>query len=161
MGFLFFGGGFVLVPILHQKLVVSLGWLSPREFLDGVAISNLTPGPIAVLATFAGYKMHGAIGAVVATLALFAPALVLMAILSHYYSRLKDLHQVQNLLAGLAPTVVGLILGAAALLAPGALHGLGGWVLFLGSLVLLLRFRWHPAFVLGVGALAGVVGWVR
>ncbi len=161
VGFLFFGGGFVLVPILHQKLVVSLGWLSPREFLDGVAISNLTPGPIAVLATFAGYKMHGALGAVVATLALFAPALVLMAILSHFYNRLKDLHQVQNLLAGLAPTVVGLILGAAALLAPGALHGVGGWVLFIGSLVLLLRFRWHPAFVLGLGVLTGVVGWVR
>jgi chromate transporter len=161
VGFLFFGGGFVLVPILHQRLVVSLGWLSPREFLDGVAISNLTPGPIAVLATFAGYKMHGVLGAVVATLALFAPALVLMAILSHFYSRLKDLHQVQNLLAGLAPTVVGLILGAAALLAPGALHGLGGWVFFIGSLVLLLRYRWHPAFVLGLGALAGVVGWVR
>lgn len=114
-----------------------------------------------MLATFADHKMHGALGAVVATLALFAPALVLMAILSHFYNRLKDLHQVQNLLAGLAPTVVGLILGAAVLLAPGALHGLGGWALFIGSLVLLLRFRWHPAFVLGLGALAGVVGWVR
>ena len=58
VGCVFFGGGFVLVPILQQKLE-SLGWLSPREFIDGVAISNLTPGPIAVLATFAGFHLHG------------------------------------------------------------------------------------------------------
>jgi chromate transporter len=161
VGFVFFGGGFVLVPVLHHKLVVSLGWLSPREFLDGVAISNLTPGPIAVLATFAGYRVQGVLGALVATVALFAPALVLMGLLSHFYSRLKDLHHAQNLLAGLTPTVVGLILGAALLLAPGALHALPGFALFGVALLLLLRFRWHPAFVLGLGALAGVAGWIR
>jgi len=161
VGFLFFGGGFVLVPILHQKLVVALGWLSPQEFLDGVAISNLTPGPISVLATFAGYRVHGVLGALVATLALFAPALVLMGLLSHFYGRLKDLDHAQNLLAGLTPTVVGLILGAALLLAPGALRGLPGFALFGVALLLLLRFHWHPAFVLGLGALVGVAGWIK
>lgn len=112
-GLAFFGGGFVLVPVLHHTLVVTLGWLTPREFLDGVALSNLTPGPIAVLATFAGFRVHGITGALVATIALFAPALALMALLSHFYDRVKDLHHAQNLLAGLAPSMVGLILGAA------------------------------------------------
>jgi chromate transporter len=161
VGFVFFGGGFVLVPILHQTLVEGLHWLTAREFLDGVAISNLTPGPIAVLATFAGYRVQGVIGALVATLALFLPALALMSLLSHFYSRLKELSRAQDLLAGLSPVVVGLILGAAVLLAPGALHGVGGLVLGLLALVLLLRFRWHPAFVLGLGALAGGLGLVR
>lgn len=161
VGFLFFGGGFVLVPILHQHLVVSLGWLTPREFLDGVAISNLTPGPIAVLATFAGYRVQGVPGALVATAALFAPALVLMGLLSHFYGRLKDLHQAQNLLAGLTPVVVGLILGAAVLLVSGAIHHWQGVALFALVLLLLLRWRWHPAFVLGLGALAGALGFVR
>src|ERR1035441_11123120 len=59
----FFGGGFALVPVLHQTLVEKLGWLSPQEFIDGVAISNLTPGPISVLATFAGYRLRGIAGA--------------------------------------------------------------------------------------------------
>jgi chromate transporter len=63
IGAVFFGGGFVLVPVLHHRLVTELGWLSPKEFLDGVAISNLTPGPIAVLATFAGYHVAGFAGA--------------------------------------------------------------------------------------------------
>jgi chromate transporter len=161
VGCIFFGGGFVLVPVLHQKMVVASGWLSPREFIDGVAISNLTPGPIAVLATFAGYRVQGVAGALVATLALFAPALALMSLLSHFYSRLKDLHHAQNLLAGLTPAMVGLILGAALLLAPGAIHGLMGLLLFGGALLLLLGLRWHPAFVLALGALAGVAGWIR
>ena len=161
VGFVFFGGGFVLVPVLHHKLVVALGWLSPQEFLDGVAISNLTPGPIAVLATFAGYRVQGVLGALVATLALFAPALVLMSILSHFYNRFKDLHHAQNLLAGLTPSMVGLILGAAILLAPGAMHGIPAFILFTVALVILLWFRWHPAFVLGLGAIAGVAGLIR
>lgn len=161
VGFVFFGGGFVLVPVLHQTLVERLHWLNPQQFLDGVAISNLTPGPIAVLATFAGYRMHGVAGALVATLALFLPALVFMSVLSHFYNRLKDLGRAQDLLAGLSPVVVGLILGAALLLAKGAIHGFPGILLGLLALVLLLRFRWHPAFVLALGAAAGALGWVQ
>jgi chromate transport protein ChrA len=84
-----------------------------------------------------------------------------MSLLSHFYSRLKDLHHAQNLLAGLTPAVVGMVVGAAVVLAPGALHGLPGLALSALSLVLLLRFRWHPAFVLGLGALAGVSGVVH
>lgn len=54
IGMLFFGGGFVLVAVLQNRLVTQPGWLSPRGFLDGLAISNLAPGPIALIATFAG-----------------------------------------------------------------------------------------------------------
>ena len=161
VGFVFFGGGFVLVPILHQSLVERLQWLSPQQFLDGVAISNLPPGPIAVLATFAGYRVQGVAGALVATAALFLPAVALMSLLSHFYSRLKDLGRAKDLLAGLSPVVVGLILGAALLLAKGAIHGLPGLLLALVALLLLLRFHWHPAFLLALGAAAGALGWVR
>ena len=89
VGCVFFGGGFVLVPILQQKLVSTLGWLTPTQFMDGVAISNLTPGPIAVLATFTGFHLYGISGALVATLCLFAPAFVLMTVLSHEYAVFK------------------------------------------------------------------------
>jgi len=160
-GVVFVGGGFVLVPILHHSLVLSLGWLTEREFLDGVAISNLTPGPIAVLATFTGYRVHGIVGALAATLALFAPAVILMSILSRFYAYLKDVHFVRDLLAGLSPAVVGLVLGAALLLAPGALIGPAAWGMCALALALLLRWRWHPGFVLALGALAGIAGVVR
>jgi chromate transporter len=161
VGLVFLGGGFVLVPVLHQRLVATLGWLTPAEFMDGVALSNLTPGPIAVLATFVGYRLQGVSGALVATLALFAPALALMGLLSHGYGRFRNLGPVQDLLSGLAPAMVGLILGTGLMLAPGALHGWQGPALTAAALVLFNRFRWHPAVILGIAALLGAVGLVR
>jgi chromate transporter len=160
MGFVFFGGGFVLIPLLHQRLVVDLQWLTSQQFLDGVAISNLTPGPIAILATFVGYHLQGVAGALVATGALFLPATVLMMILCQGYDRFKEARRAQDFLAGVTPAVAGLVAGAAVALAPGALEGLGAWVLLAVSLFLLVRKNWHPAFVLGLGALLGALGWV-
>ena len=160
VGFVFFGGGFVLVPILHQRLVTQLHWLNTREFLDGVAISNLTPGPIAVLATFAGYHQHGIGGALVATASLFAPAMVLMAGLSQGYGRFKGNARFSDFLAGVSPAVTGLVVGAAAILSPSALHGLPSWGLMALTLVLLLKFKAHPVFPLAAGALLGAVRWI-
>jgi chromate transporter len=160
VGFVFFGGGFVLVPVLRQTLVENFGWLSPKAFIDGVAISNLTPGPIAVLATFAGFHVRGIPGALVATLSLFAPALVLMLLLSSHYGRLKEGRRAQDFLAGVTPAVVGLVIGAAVLLAPGALHGVPGWGLMVLSVILLTRLKWHPAAALAIGAALGAAGLV-
>ncbi|MDA8156687.1 MAG: chromate efflux transporter [Actinomycetota bacterium] len=160
VGFVFFGGGFVLVPVLQQKLE-ALGWLSPKQFIDGVAISNLTPGPIAVLATFAGFHLHGAAGALAATIALFTPALILMTVLSQGYSWIKEGPRVKDFLGGIAPAVVGMVMSAAVLLAPGTLHGAAAWGLMAIALALLARFQWHPAFVLAIGAVLGAFGVVR
>jgi chromate transporter len=157
-GLVFFGGGFVLVPVLHHRLVTELGWLSPREFLDGVAISNLTPGPIAVLATFAGYHIAGVAGALVATAALLAPAMGLMWLVSGQYERYRGDPRAERFLAGVNPAVTGLILGAAVLLQGSAIGSWRGWILCGASLFLLRRFRWHPAFVLAIGTVAGYAG---
>jgi chromate transporter len=155
IGLVFFGGGFVLVPVLHNRLVTQLGWLKPQEFLDGVAISSLTPGPIAVLATFAGFHMAGTIGALAATVALFAPGIVLMLAISRQYARFRDDHRAQRFLAGVNPAVVGLILSAALVLGRSALVSWHGYALFALSLCLLAGLRWHPAFILAIGAAAG------
>ena len=160
IGLVFFGGGFVLIPILHAQLVGSLQWLTTQEFVDGVAISNLTPGPIAVLATFTGFRLHGVPGALVATLALFTPAILVMLGLSWQYDRLKDTRRAQDFLAGVTPAVVGLVVGAALILAPGSIPSLRA-LLFAGlALLLLTRFHWHPAFVLALGALLGTLHWI-
>jgi len=160
MGLVFFGGGFVLIPILHQQLVGRLHWLTPQEFVDGVAISNLTPGPIAVLATFTGFHLHGVAGALVATGALFAPATILMLGLSWQYDRLKGTRRAQDFLSGVTPAVVGLVVGAALLLAPGSIPSLKALLLVGLALALLTRFRWHPAFVLALGAALGALHWI-
>jgi chromate transporter len=155
MGLVFFGGGFVLVPVLHHRLVTQLGWLTPREFLDGVAISNLTPGPIAVLSTFAGYRVAGVPGAIIATAALLAPAMGLMWLISAQYERYCHDDRAQRFLAGVNPAVTGLIVSAAVLLGTSAIVSWRGGVLCAVSLLLLGRFRWPPVFVLAIGAIAG------
>jgi chromate transporter len=159
VGLVFFGGGFVLIPILHQRLVTELAWLTQREFLDGVAISQLTPGPVAVLATFVGYRLNGVLGALVATVALFVPAVVLMLMVSHFYQQFRHATQARDFLAGVTPAVVGLIASAALALSPGAISYQKPMSLLVCglALVMLVRWKWHPAFVLMFGAVFGSI----
>lgn len=158
VGMVFFGGGFVLIPILYQKLVEEYHWLSPSQFVDGVAISNLTPGPIAVLATFTGFHMGGVAGAIVATAAIFTPAMMLMTVISAGYDRFKDSSRAKDFLAGVTPTVVGLVASAALLLWPSSIASWRAAVLMIVALALLVRFKWHPAFVLAIGAGLAALG---
>lgn len=158
MGLLFFGGAFVLLPVLHQTIVLKLGWLTPQEFIDGVAISNLTPGPISVLATFAGYRLRGIPGALVATGALYLPAVTVMLILCREYERLKGRKETQAFLAGVIPAVVGLIGSTAILLASGTLHSWRAFAFAGLALLILIRWKVHPVFLLAIGALAGRIG---
>ena len=157
VGVAFFGGGFVLIPILHQRLVEQLHWLNPQEFLDGVAISNLTPGPIAVLATFAGFHLQGISGALLATAALFTPAMVLMVAICIGYERLKESSRAQDFLAGVSPAVAGLVASAALLLWRSAIPSWRALLLSALAVLLLVRFKWHPAFVLALGAALAAV----
>jgi chromate transporter len=158
VGFVFFGGGFVLVPILHERLVTTLGWLTPNEFVDGVAISQLTPGPIAVLATFAGYRLAGIGGALLATVALFTPAVLLMLLISRFYEKLRHQSRVKHFLAGIVPAVVGLIVAAALLLLPESISVEHPATVALGALAFasLVLWNWHPAVLLVLGAVAGM-----
>jgi chromate transporter len=158
IGLVFFGGGFVLVPVLYDRLVTQLGWLKPQEFLDGVAISNLTPGPITVLATFAGYHLAGVTGALAATAALYAPGMALMLAICHQYARFHNDSRARRFLAGVNPAVVGLILSAALLLGRGAVTSWRGYVLLGVSSSVLIGLRWPPAVVLLIGAGAGYFG---
>ncbi|MGZ5016513.1 MAG: chromate efflux transporter [Methylobacter sp.] len=158
IGLVFFGGGFVLIPVLHQQLVEHLHWLTPQEFLDGVAISNLTPGPISVLATFTGYHLLGVSGALLATVALLTPSMILMTVICIAYERLKNSSQARDFLAAVAPTVVGLVASAALLLWHSAIPSWRALLLMAVALVLLVRFKWHPAFVLAVGAALAALG---
>ncbi len=161
IGLIFFGGGFVLLPVLHDHLVTRLGWLSPREFIDGVAISQLTPGPIAVLATFAGYHRAGLAGALVATAALFLPGMLWMLFLSRQYELRRDQPLAQRFLSGINPAVTGLVLSAAILLGRGSMTAWTHWAAGAAAFLLLVKWRVHPAFVLAAAALAGWLGWIR
>ena len=158
IGLVFFGGGFVLIPVLHQQLVDQLHWLTQQEFLDGVAIRNLTQGPISVLATFTGYHLLSVYGAVLATAALLSPSMIFMTAICVAYQHLKSSSQAQDFLPAVAPTVVGLVASSALLLWRSASSSWQELLLMVVALVLLVRFKWHPAFVLAGGAALAALG---
>ena len=169
IGCVFFGGGFVLVPLMQRYMVDQLGWLNMRQFSDGVAMSQITPGPIAILSTFSGYKMAGVSGGLLATICLYIPSIVLMLFISHYYKRLHKLTSAQDFLSGVVPAVVGLVVAAVIILTPsniraplvvgpaGLTMGKPVGVLLCGLAVWLFQRKWHPAYVLGIGAALGIV----
>lgn len=157
VGFVFFGGGFLLIPTLHRELVVHLGWLSPREFVDGVAMSQLTPGPVAILATFCGYARGGTLGAVFATMSVFTPAFVLMIGLTKLYDRMREMEPVRAVMSVLPPVIIGLLLAAA--LDIGKTVPLSPLPIVVGIIALaaMLRYNVNPAILIILGCVIGVI----
>jgi chromate transporter len=113
IGLIFFGGGYVLIPLLQETLVHHYGWLTQREFIDGLAISQLTPGPLAMLATFTGVRIGGVWGGTLATICIFLPCVIFMLLVGRYYERLRQIDLLSDALNAILPAVVGLIAAAA------------------------------------------------
>lgn len=156
IGLMFFGGGYVLIPLIHRELVVNQHLLTQQEFMDGTAISQLTPGPLAVLATFAGFRIGGVVGALVGTVAVFAPGTVLMLFLSASYAKLGKHESVRGVLNMLIPAIVGLLIAAAWMIGKESVCHIAGAGIFIVSLVALIKYRINPALLIGAAALAGI-----
>lgn len=153
IGLIFFGGGYVLIPLLHRVMVDQLHWLTFTEFLDGLALSQLTPGPLAMLATFAGYKGGGAAGALVATVFVFLPCTALMLFFASRYEQLRNMELVRATLDGILPAVVGLVAAAAWSLGKTSLLTIRDLLLLAAGFAILQFTSISPMFViLGAGA---------
>jgi len=157
IGLVFFGGGYVVIPVMHHELVQNLHWLSERQFIDGTAISQLTPGPIAVLATFAGYKMLGVVGALIATAAMFLPGSLLMIFLSRGYEALTRRNAAKKALNSLTPVIAGLLIASAWQIGRTAIANWYGVAAFVIALIALLRFKVSPALLVIAAALVGML----
>jgi chromate transporter len=154
IGATLYGSGYVLLAFLHDDFVNRLGWLTDQQLLDAVAVGQVTPGPVFTTATFIGYLAGGVPGAVVATLAIFMPAFVLVAIVFPLLPRLRASPWTSAFLDGVNAAAVGLMaavawqLGLASIVDP-LTAGLA-----LAAAVLLIRFRVNSAWlVLGGGAI--------
>ncbi|WP_298269099.1 chromate transporter [Geobacter sp.] len=154
VGLVFVGGGYVLIPLLHRTMVDQYRWLTLKEFLDGVALSQLTPGPLAILATFTGYRVGAFTGALLGTFFIFLPCTALMIFLTRRYERLRNIRLIREVLDGVVPAVVGLVTAAAWGLGSTSLVSLRDFILLAASFLLLQFTRISPMFViLGAGAL--------
>jgi len=157
MGALVYGGGYVIIPVVRGEAVRHFGWMSDRVFLDGLALGQMTPGPIVNLSVFVGYQAGGLLGSVVAALGVFAPAFAVVLVAAPLMSRLKRLSWTRDFLAGVNASVVGAIVAATLPLARSAVVSPFTAALGLASMGVLWRFKVDTVWlVLGAGA----VGWL-
>jgi len=104
-----FGGGYVMIPILHDLIVDRLAWLTSDEFTRAIAFGQITPGPILVSATYIGYKIGGLSGAILSTVGIFVPAALVMVGVGNAFDKLKQYDFVPAIIAGIRPVVIALI----------------------------------------------------
>jgi chromate transporter len=161
IGALSFGGGFVIVPLLRADAVGPHGWMTSAQFLDAVALGQITPGPLVQTVAAIGYAAAGVGGALLAASIAFAPSFVLVLGFARRYERIKENPDVQGFLAGAGPAAIGAIVGVAALLASELRHG---WQLALFALALVAlvpgRRGVVPVLIASgvVGAVLGLTG---
>ncbi|MBR6631346.1 MAG: chromate transporter [Alistipes sp.] len=163
IGFFGFGGGYAMLSLIHSEVVVRNEWLTNGEFSDIIAISQMTPGPIALnSATYIGYEVAGVLGSVVATTAVCIPALTLMMLLTRFFLKLHNNRYVQSVVLAMRPVVVGMIMSAALLLVfPHSDDGrsfIDGWSWLIFALALLgSAKKINPILIIVVSGIAGVV----
>ena len=117
-GLLCFGGGYILIPLLQSELVEGRGVLKSQEFADLVSVAQVTPGPIGInTATYVGFTQQGVFGAVLATLGIVTPTLVLVILAAKLLKRYHSSVPVQGFLRGMRPASLGLIFAAALIFA--------------------------------------------
>ena len=176
IGLFGFGGGYAMISLIHNEIVVSHQWISASEFTDIVAISQMTPGPIGInAATYVGYaaiqnagydgQLYGILGSAAATFALVLPSFILMLIISRFFLKHKNNPNVESVLTGLRPAVVGLIAAAALLLMNRENFGsydtdlftfIVSIIIFAATFIATRFFKINPILMIAVMALVGV-----
>jgi chromate transporter len=160
-----FGGGPSMIPLIQVEVVELRGWLTREAFLDAFAFGNALPGPIATkLAGYVGYHVAGVPGAAVGLLAITAPTILAMLALAGAYARYRERTVVQRFLAGVRPVVVALLAlvvwdfaPAALAVAPTPLGNAPLLAIALVAVVVSLRRDPHPALLIVVGGLLGLL----
>jgi len=152
-----FGGGLSMIALMEELMVDRLAWLTPQEFIAGLALGQLTPGPVLMLAAYVGYKLLGVGGAVVAATAAFLPSFVLMLTLLPAFERIRNLAWARAVIQGIVPGVIGVMAVALARMAPAAAPDPLALAVLLATLVVLLVWRVAPLKLMLAGALVGLL----
>ncbi len=104
-----FGGGFASLPLMFHEVVNAMGWMDGKTFMDGIALGQVTPGPIIITATFVGYLVRGLPGALVATIAIFTPSFIVLVAVTPFFDRLKGSRYFPGATRGILASFVGLL----------------------------------------------------
>jgi len=156
VGALSYGGGFVIVPLMQSDAVHRYHWMTPAQFLEAVALGQITPGPVVQTVAVVGYAAAGLGGGLLAAVVAFAPSFAFVLLGAHRFNRLRADARVRAFLDGAGPAAIGAILGSAVPLAL-ALTRPWQYAVLAGSAILLLILRRGVVPTLLVAAAVGVV----
>jgi chromate transporter len=157
IGAVLYGSGYVLLAFLRSDFVLRLGWLTDHQLLDAVAIGQFTPGPVFTTATFIGYLVGGVGGAVVATLGIFLPSFVFVAITNPLIPRMRQSPWLSSLLDGVNVAAIGLMAAVTLELGHSALIDVVTLVLGVLAAILLIRYKANSTWLIIGGGIAGVI----
>jgi chromate transporter len=152
-----FGGGYAVLIMLQQEVVAAQGWLSPQEFVNIIAIAEMTPGPIAVnTSTFVGYQLFGLFGGILCTLCIIAVPFSLSLTASIFFQKFRENRYLKSALKGIRPAVVGLIAAVSIAMARASFTDTASILIFAASLGLLWKFKFNPILVLLASGCCGI-----
>jgi chromate transporter len=157
LGAVVFGSGYVLLAFLRADLVVQRGWLTDSQLVDAVAVGQVTPGPVFTTATFVGYLLGGAWGAIVATLGIFIPAFLFVAASGPLLPRIRESRMAGPFLDGVIVASLALMAVVTWQLARASIVDAVTAILAVTSLVALLRFRLNSAWLVLIGGFTGIL----
>ncbi|MGB9712528.1 MAG: chromate transporter [Dissulfurimicrobium hydrothermale] len=152
------GGGYVMLPMLQREFVEKNHLLTNQEFLDAIAIGQITPGPMTVMNAVIGYKISGLIGAILAMLSSYLPCIIIVTLVTKYYYDYKESIIVQSGFKGIKPAVIGLLSVVAVSLGHTALVDLPTLGIAVISFAVIAFTKTDPSFVIvGAGILGAIL----
>jgi chromate transporter len=152
-----FGGGITILAFVQDQVVNEFRWLSAQEFIDGLALGQLTPGPVLMLAAYIGYRIAGMAGAVVSACAIFLPAFVLMLTIVPALKRFRQLLWIKAAMSGIVGAVIGVLAVSIARLLPHGVPDAFTFVIFALTVAGILLWRLAPVTLMLTGSVIGIV----
>ncbi|MGG7164244.1 chromate transporter [Clostridium ihumii] len=153
-----FGGGYAILSLIEKEVVTNNHWLSSSEFVDIIGISQMTPGPVAInCATFAGYRVYGVLGSIVATLGVVTTSFILVTLAYIFFEKFKESKLLTSALSGMKPALIGLIIGVFISLSKTSYIDFKS--LIIGGIIAILLFKTkiHPILIIVFSAILGII----
>jgi len=158
IGLFSFGGGYAMLPLISKEVIANNHWLGAKEFADLVAISQATPGPIAINgATYVGYRVGGFWGSVFSTLGVVFPSFIIMLIIIRFFTKFRNNEHVENAFLVLRPATIGLIAAAAILISYDSFIDFKSVIIFLCIFIASYKYETDPILLTVISGIVGLV----
>ncbi len=157
VGSFIYGGGLVIIPFIESEVVDKLGWMSQQEFLAGIALGQVTPGPVVITAAFIGYKIAGFLGALIATIAIFLPSFLFILLATNWIQKIQRVYWFKGALKGINAAVIGSILASILSLIPDAIIDIPTLCITLIGFIAISKYKVNIFYCIIIAALSGLI----